>query len=558
MNRDRAIARIHERAAAGNAWDLVVIGGGATGLGIAVDASARGHATLLIERDDFGSGTSSRSTKLLHGGVRYLAQGNVSLVREALRERDIALANAPHLTRPIAIVVPCRSHFEKVFYRSGLLLYDRLAGRSSLPASRGLSASRLRQFVPGLAERVGDKPFVGGVLYHDGQFEDARLALALARTAWSAGACVVNHAEVVDLMRTGAVTGSVGDNGKLAGVVVRDRETGDAIECLARVIVNATGPFADAVRRIDDPRSEAMIAPSQGVHLVLPDRFLPGATGVIVPRTPDGRVIFALPWRDRVIVGTTDTPLKTIPREPRPLESEIAFLLELCGRYLANPPARSDVLAVFTGVRPLVRGDGAVATSRLSRDHSIQVSASGLVTITGGKWTTYRRMAEETVDLVERLAGLGRRACTTRSLRLHGCPGVTTQEGQGDAPTREPPAAYENPADDHLSLYGTDASIIRAIAEESPSMARPIHPQAVTSAAEVVFAVREEMARTVEDVLARRTRDLVVDARVAWAAAPVVAELLATEIGRDATWVASQVNSFRAAASASMLREMSP
>lgn len=535
MNRESAVARIREGSAGGDPWDLIVIGGGATGLGVAVDAAARGHATLLVERNDFGAGTSSRSTKLLHGGVRYLEQGNVSLVREALAERDLALANAPHLAWPLAIAVPCRSYGERAFYRTGLWLYDRLAGRSALPASRGLSGSDLGRLVPGLAARVGDRRLVGGVLYHDGQFDDARMALALARTASAAGACLVNHVEVEAIERAGA-------SGRVAGIVVRDHESGERFECRGRAIVNATGPFCDGVRRLDESRAEPIIAASQGVHLVLPARFLPGAVGVIVPRTPDGRVIFALPWRDRVVVGTTDTPLETVPREPRPLEREVEFLLELCGRYLAMPPARSDILAWFTGVRPLVRGAGAVATSRLSRDHSILVSETGLVTVTGGKWTTYRRMAEQTVDLVERVAGLGRRPCPTRTLRLHGSPATGSNQAGSSAASRGGP--------DRLALYGTDAAVIGGLAREFPALAAPIHPRVETTGAEIVFAVRQEMARTVEDILSRRTRDLVRDARAAVEAAPAVADLLAAELGRDAAWAAGQVVSFREVASA--------
>jgi glycerol-3-phosphate dehydrogenase len=530
MNREAAVDRIRERAASGTPWDLIVIGGGATGLGIAVDASARGHATLLVERNDFGAGTSSRSTKLLHGGVRYLEQGDLSLVREALAERDRALLNAPHLAHPLPIVVPCRSLAERVFYRSGLWLYDRLAGRSVLRGSRGLSAQALGRLVPGLAARVDGRRLVGGVLYHDGQFDDARMALALARTASAAGACVVNHAEVEALARTGPT-------GRIFVAGLRDGETGERIECHGRVIVNATGPFSDAVRRLDDPQTEPIIAASQGVHLVLPARFLPGAIGIIVPRTPDGRVIFALPWRDRVVVGTTDTPLDDVPQEPRPQEPEIAFLLELCGRYLAVPPSRHDILACFTGVRPLVRRAAGVATSRLSRDHSMLVSPNGLVSITGGKWTTYRRMAEQTVDLAERLAGLATRPCPTRTLKLHGCPGPS-------------PAGSAAEAANRLAFYGTDAAAIGRIARDAPALALPVHPRLETTGAEVAFAAREEMARTVEDVLARRTRDLVRDARAAVEAAPAVADLLAGELGRDPAWAAAQVAAFREAAAA--------
>lgn len=516
MDRDASLVRLRDRR---DPWDVLVIGGGATGLGIAVDAAARGHSVALVERDDFSAGTSSRSTKLVHGGVRYLAQGNLSLVRQALLERAILLANAPHLVHDLEFVVPCKGIRDRVFYGFGLGLYDRLAGTRSLGGSRWLSAGAVRARMPGLAMQPGGRDLLGGVLYHDGQFDDARLAVNLAESAASLGACVVNHADATRLLQ---------ERGRVTGAVVRDSETGDEIECRARGVVNATGPFCDAVRRLDDASADPIVSASQGVHLVLPESFFPGSTALIVPKTPDGRVVFVIPWRRRTVIGTTDTPLAEASANPRPLFSEIDFLLEVAGRYLARVPTQADLAATFTGIRPLVKSRGKAATKSLSRDHTTIVSASGLLSITGGKWTTYRHMAEDAVNRIEQVAGLAARPCTTRSLAIHGSTG--TGENAAD--------------DDNLSVYGTDAAAIRRLAAEGPQLARLLHPKLPTIAAQVVWAVRAEMARTVEDVLSRRTRDVVVDARAAIEAAPVVAGIMAAELGRDAAWIASQSAAF--------------
>lgn len=498
-------------------FDLLVIGGGATGVGIAVDAASRGHRVALVEQDDFGKGTSSRSTKLVHGGVRYLQQGNVALVMEALRERGLLRANAPHLVHDLSFVVPSYAWWEGPFYGIGLRLYDLLALRYGFGRSHSLSREELLAAIPTL-EPAGLR---GGVLYHDGQFDDARLLIALVRTAQAQGAVLLNHARVVRLLRDGADC--------IAGAVVLDTEAGDEFELRARCTINATGAFADGVRRLDDPDSPALVAPSQGIHVVLDRSFLPGDHAIMVPRTSDGRVLFAIPWHGRTLVGTTDTPVPSAELEPRAFDEELEFVLGTASRYLARDPTRADVLSVFAGIRPLASGDGGGDTAALSRDHSIHVSRRGLLTIVGGKWTTYRKMAEDVVDHAVLLADLPERACVTRTLRVHGW--------------------HERPGElGELADWGSDAAAILELERGDPSLARQLSARLPYRASQAVFAVREECARTVEDVLARRLRALFLDARAAADCAPAVATLLAEELGRDADWIASQVAAFRALA----------
>src|SRR5215813_5358827 len=377
----------------GEPFDVAIVGGGATGLGAAVEAASRGYRTVLLEARDFAQGTSSRSTKLVHGGVRYLAQGNVGLVREALLERGRLQHNAPHLVGDLEFVVPAYAWWSGPYYGVGLKLYDVMAGRHRLGKSQLLSRAQVLERIPTLEP----DQLKGGVRYFDGQFDDARLAVTLALTAADLGAVLVNQAPVVGLSR---------NNGRLDGVRVRDEETGREHAVRAKVVINATGVFSDAVRRMDEPDSPALVAPSQGVHLVLPDTFLPGTHALMVPRTDDGRVLFIVPWHKRALLGTTDTPVPAVVAEPRPLEEEVSFLLDHASRYLARDPRREDVLSVYVGLRPLLRHEGTGTTAKLSRDHSIFESRSGLVTIVGGKWTTYRRMAEDVVDHAAKVADL--------------------------------------------------------------------------------------------------------------------------------------------------------
>jgi len=510
MNRDEMLRRLGDPS---RVWDLVIIGGGATGLGVAVDAASRGYGVLLLERGDFAQGTSSRSTKLIHGGVRYLQQGNVSLVLEALRERGLLQQNAPHLVRNLRFVVPSYEWWEAPFYGIGLKLYDILAGKLGFGPSRFLSKQETIERLPNL-ETEGLR---GGVIYHDGQFDDARLAISLAQTAVDQGATLVNYAAVTDFQKT---------DGLITGVVARDEEAGEARCIRARVVVNATGPFADAVRRMDDPATEPLISPSQGIHLVLDRAFLPGTEAIMVPHTADGRIVFVIPWYDRVVVGTTDTGLESVVEEPRPRDEEIEFLLETSARYLIRDPRREDVRGVFAGIRPLVKDVEAEGTAAISREHAVDVSVSGLVSIAGGKWTTYRKMAEDTVDTAAAVADLPERPCPTRTLRIHGY---------------DPQSARHGP----LAVYGSDAPRLQKLISEDPRCGEPLHPAFDVCAAQVVWAVRNEMARTVADVLARRTRILLLDTRVSLDLAPQVAALMAAELSRDAVWAAEQVRAFR-------------
>ncbi len=510
MDRDEMISRLD---AQDRPWDLLVIGGGATGIGIAVDAAARGYDVLLLEQSDFGKGTSSRSTKLIHGGVRYLKQGNVPLVMEALRERGVLLRNAPHLVHDLEFVVPNYDWWEPPFYGIGLKVYDLLAGKYGFGASRLLSREQTLERIPNL-ETAGLR---GGVLYHDGQFDDARLLIALARTAARQGATLLNYTRVTALTRD--------PMGFIDGAVFEDLENGSEHRPRARAVINATGPFADGLRKLDDPQAAPIIVPSQGVHLVLDHAFLPGSSAIMVPRTRDGRVLFAIPWHGRVLLGTTDTPIDQPTLEPRPLQEEIDFILETAARYLVRDPTEADVRSVFVGIRPLVgAGDG--TTAELSRDHTVQISRSGLITIAGGKWTTYRHMAEDVVDQAATLADLEPRPCVTRRLPVHGY--HRHAEKFGD-----------------LALYGADAPALADLLRHDPELARPLHPRLPITAGEVIWAARYEMARGVEDVLARRSRSLLLDARAAVTAAPEVARLMARELAKPDHWRQSQAEAFR-------------
>jgi glycerol-3-phosphate dehydrogenase len=513
MKRAEMIARVRERGS--EPWDVVVIGGGATGAGVAVDAATRGFSVLLLEREDFGKGTSSRSTKLVHGGVRYLEQGNISLVMEALKERGLLLRNAPHLVHDLEFVVPNYSWWETPFYGIGMKVYDVLAGKYGFGKSRILSREETLERLPTLRQ----EDLRGGVIYHDGQFDDARLLIDLMKTAADHGAAVVNYMPVVELTKDG--------DGFINGVVATDRETAEGFEIAARVVVNATGMFTDEIRRLDDGEAKNMVAPSQGIHLVLPGAFLRGNTAIMVPHTSDGRVLFAIPWHEHTVVGTTDTPIDAPSYEPLPYEQEIEFVLQTAGEYLTSKPTRADVLSVYVGIRPLVKAAGSDSskTSALSRDHTIHIDQSGLLTIVGGKWTTYRHMAEDAVNHAITLGKLEDRPCVTRDLRIHGYK-------QGVDPRGD------------LWVYGADGEKIRAMAAAASELAQPMSRELPQIAAEVVWAAREEMARTVEDVLARRTRALFLHARAAVAMAPRVASLLAAELGRDESWAREQVAQF--------------
>ncbi len=506
-------------------WDIIIIGGGATGAGVAVDAATRGLSTLLLEREDFGKGTSSRSTKLVHGGVRYLEQGNISLVMEALKERGLLRQNAPHLVHDLAFVVPNYSWWEAPFYGIGMKVYDLLAGKYGFGRSRILSREETLQRLP----TIQHEGLRGGVVYYDGQFDDSRLLIHIIASAAVIGATVLNYTEVTGLVKD--------PDGFLNAVQLTDRETNRTYTAQAKVVVNATGIFTDEVRRMaEGTEARTMVAPSQGIHLVFDRSFLHGDTAIMVPHTSDGRVLFAIPWHNHLVVGTTDTPIDHPSYEPLPLEEEIAFVLETADQYLSRPPKREDILSIYVGIRPLVKGggkdDGAGAspsakTSTLTRDHTIHIDNSGLLTIVGGKWTTYRNMAEDTVDHAITLGKLDDKPCITRDLKIHGYY----------------PDALEVLGD--LAVYGGDAEHVLALTKENPAWAERLHPALPYIAAEIIWAARNELSRTVDDALSRRTRALLLNAAAAAEIAPKVAALLAAELGHDQAWIDQQVNAFQ-------------
>jgi glycerol-3-phosphate dehydrogenase len=510
VNRDELISRVRDRR---KPWDLAIIGGGATGVGIATDAAARGYDVVLFEQHDFGKGTSSRSTKLVHGGVRYLEQGNLSLVMEALKERGILRENAPHLVSDLAFIVPNYEWWEAPFYGLGLRVYDLLAGKYGFGPSRNLSREEVLERLPTLKT----DGLRGGVVYYDGQFDDSRLLINLAATAVKQGATLVNYCRVSALRHNAA--------GFLNGLATKDEETGEEFLVDAKAVISATGPFSDSIRRMTEPSAPPMIAPSQGIHLVFDSSFLPGDSAIMVPHTSDGRVMFAIPWHGHTLVGTTDTPVAEPLLEPTPLDEEIDFILETAGEYLAHPPRRADVLSTFAGIRPLVRAVAGASTASLSRDHSVHIEKSGLLTIVGGKWTTYRKMAEDCVDQAATLAFLDERECVTRHLRVHGYHQNAEKFG-------------------HLGVYGSDAVAIRDLVRVTGGWGQVLHPALPYIEAEVIWAVRQEMARTVEDVLARRTRALFLNSRAALEMAPRVAALMAGEFGFTDAWIARQLAAF--------------
>ena len=496
-------------------WDMIIIGGGATGLGAAVDAASRGYDVVLFEQSDFAKGTSSRSTKLVHGGVRYLQQGNVSLVMEALSERGRLLQNAPHLVSDLAFIVPSYVWWESPFYGIGLKMYDLLAGKYGFGRSRHLSKKKVIEEIPS----IQTDGLRGGTRYFDGQFDDARLAIGLALTAAEHGATLTNYTGVTGLIKD--------DDGVATGVSVSDGESETTFDVLGKVIVNATGPAADAVRKLDHPDAEPIVTPSQGVHIVLDRSFIPRDSAIMVPHTDDGRVMFAIPWHDVAVIGTTDTPIEDIDIEPVPFDHEVDFILETANRYLARPASRSDIKSVFAGIRPLVKAGSGGSTAALSRDHTIMIDPdSGLMTVVGGKWTTYRKMAEDIVDQAAMLGEMPQARCVTDTLRIHGY--------------------HQHPESlGRLSFYGSDAAAIERMFKEDERLSCAIHADLETTYAEVLWSCRNEMARTVDDVLSRRSRSLLFNAKAASEAAREVATLMSAEIDRDDDWIDQQVDTFQ-------------
>ncbi len=508
MNRDKQLADI--KLNKDKNWDILVIGGGATGLGIAVDAVTRGYKTILLEKSDFAKGTSSRSTKLVHGGVRYLAQGDILLVAEALRERGMMLKNASHLTANQEFVIPAYSLWDVILYTVGLKFYDLLAGRLSLGKSYFINSKKTLSKLP-LLKPEGLK---GGIVYHDGQFDDSRMAVTMAGECVKRGGTILNYFEVTGFIKDG--------KGKISSVKATDLETGNEYQIRAKLVINATGVFADTIHRMDDPLAKPTIRPSQGVHIVLDKTFLGGNSAIMIPKTDDGRVLFAIPWYDKVVVGTTDTPLNDITNEPKALEEEVNFILKTAGNYLTKKPSRADALCIFAGLRPLAANpDNPEATKEVSRRHKITLYPSGLLSIVGGKWTSYRRMAEETIDKGIRAGLIEGRKCVTKTFRF-----------------------YSNGAElksERLKIYGNEAAEIEKLIADNPELGGLLDPGLPYTRAEIIWICRNEMPRKLEDILARRTRAMFLDARASSAIAPEVAEMMARELKNDGKWVETQI-----------------
>lgn len=507
MNRNIHLEKINQRK---KPWDIVIIGGGASGLGTAVDAASRGYRTLLLEKYDFSKGTSSRSTKLVHGGVRYLQNGDISLVIEALKERGIMRKNAPHLVQDLSFVIPSYDWWNSPFYGIGLKIYDMMAGNLGLGPSTLLD----REETIGLIPNVKKNGLRGGVIYHDGQFDDSRMAISLAQTAENQGASLINYMAVTDLIKS---------NGMISGIKTCDQITGRTYNIEAKVVVNATGVFSDHIIQMDQPDVENLIVPSQGIHIVLDKSFLNGPHAIMVPHTSDGRVLFAVPWNDHVVVGTTDTLIEKPLVEPIALDSEIDFILENAGAYMTTPPSRADIKSVFSGLRPLAAPkDNSSATKEISRHHKVTVSTAGLVSILGGKWTTYRKMAEDVINTAQSVGGLPERACLTQNLPIHG------YDYNSD---------WSNP----LHIYGTDIEKIMQLSENgNTSLSKLFH----ISKNQILWGVKEEMALTLEDLLARRTRCLFLNVKESLRIAPLVANIMAKALGNNTQWEKNQIKEF--------------
>ncbi|MFT6872603.1 MAG: glycerol-3-phosphate dehydrogenase [Roseivirga sp.] len=517
MKREKMLKRLKKHK---EPWDIVVIGGGATGLGVAVDAASRGYKTLLLEQHDFAKGTSSRSTKLVHGGVRYLQQGDISLVLEALKERGLMIQNAPHLVKNQAFIIPNYEWWDGPFYQVGLKVYDLMSGKLGIGSSKRLSKEETIEHIP----TIDQHGLKGGVVYYDGQFDDARMALTLAKTADQYSGVLLNYFEVTGLEKN--------EEGIIDGLKARDVESGKEYSIKAKAVINATGVFADKVKKMDDPGVKDMIQPSQGIHLVVSKEFLPDKFAIMVPQTKDGRVMFAVPWHDKVILGTTDTMKEKPELEPDAQDQEIDFILETAGQYLTKQPTRADVLSVFAGLRPLAKPEGeGKSTKEISRHHKLMISPSGLITIIGGKWTTYRKMAEDTVDNAMLIGALPERKCITINLPVSG---------------------YDKNLDlttDPLAVYGSEKYQLLDLEEEQPELAELISETLPLRRSQVVWAVRHEMARTVEDMLARRVRGLFLDAHESIRVSGQVAKIMAEEMGEDSNWIEEQLEAFNEVAS---------
>ncbi len=511
MNRAFLIQELRRQS--DETWDIIVIGGGATGLGVALDAVSRGYKTLLLEQSDFAKGTSSRSTKLVHGGVRYMAQGDLQLVMEALHERGLMIKNAPHLIINQDFVIPVYNLWDSIIYTVGLKLYDLLAGRLSLGKSYFINREKTMSRLP----LLNPKGLRGGIVYHDGQFDDSRMAVALAKACIERGGIVLNYIKVIRLIK--------GSNGKINGVIALEKVTGEEFSLMAKTVINATGVFTDSVSKMDNPNSKPTIKPSQGVHLVIDKSFLQSNSAIMIPKTSDGRVLFAIPWYNKIVIGTTDTPIEDLSLEPVALKEEIDFILNTARNYFIKPPQKKDILCVFAGLRPLAADpDNPSSTKEVSRRHKITLSPSGLLSITGGKWTTYRRMAEETINKAIKAGFIVKRKCVTSTLRLI--------------------SNVNSCNNNRFKIYGDGASEIERMISENPSLGVPLDHRLPYTRAEILWICRYEMPQTIEDMLARRTRSLFFDARASSDIAAVIAALMAEEQGRSMIWQKEQLESY--------------
>ncbi len=507
MNRNTLIENINSTIE----FDIIIIGGGATGLGAAVDAATRGYKTLLVEKYDFAKGTSSKATKLVHGGVRYLAQGNIKLVKDALQERGLLLKNAAHVSTKLPFIIPCYSWWQKMYYGIGLKIYDAMSGKLGLGNTKILSTKKVVHYLPD----INSEKLKGGILYTDGQFDDARLAVNLAQTAIENGATVLNYFSVTNLIK---------ENNSICGVICKNELTGNICTIKSKVVVNATGVFVDDIMKMDEDDGQNLVTPSQGIHLVVEKKYFTATSALMIPKTSDGRVLFAVPWHNYVVIGTTDTAVDAIEIEPKPIKEEVAFILQNINKYLATTITEKDVKSIFVGLRPLVKKKGTKNTSLLARDHTIIISTSKLISITGGKWTTYRKMAEELINNAAYVGNLPKTKCTTKTLSIHG-----NTITKSNSP---------------FSFYGTDEKYIEDLYNENAEWRTLIHPIFTYTKAMVVFAVRNEMACRVEDVLARRLRILFLDAQAAIDAAPIVARVMANELGKNEDWINQEIQSF--------------
>jgi glycerol-3-phosphate dehydrogenase len=511
MQRDHLLTKMKENIDSG--FDIIIAGGGATGLGAGVDAASRGYKTLLVEALDFTSGTSSRSTKLIHGGVRYLQQGNITLVMESLHERGVLSRNAPHLIRHQSFIVPQYEWWEGPFYGTGMKLYDILAGKLGLKKSKNLSLNKTLERLP----TINKKGLKGGVLYYDCQFDDARTGIALAGTMADEGGIPLNYMKC---------TGFIKEDSFITGIKAKDTLTGEEYEIKGKAIINASGPFIDELRHIDSGKESNLIAPSQGIHIVLDSSFLPGDSAIMVPHTDDGRVLFAVPWHDKIIIGTTDTEIPNSEPEPKPFKEEIDFLIDHAGKYLAKKPKHSDIKSTFAGIRPLIKGSSETKTSNISRDHHLEISQSGLITISGGKWTTYRKMAEDTIDTAAKFAGLKIIKCRTETLKLRGYNGKQKEDRL------------------FLSQFGKDKEEIKKLEKTGEKLGLKISSRFPYTYGEILWSVRNESPQKLEDILARRTRALFLDAEESIRIAPAIAEFMAEHMGKDSDWIKKEIKEF--------------